>query len=107
MAGKADLRKVIAETRDRRRLYNKRTILFVDEVHRWNRAQQDALLPSIETGLIILVQPPRTHILMSYLRWFPVHAFLLSNRLIMNSYQSFLTLRWRIQSGVTGKGRLK
>jgi len=55
MAGKADLRKVIEETRDRRRLYNKRTILFVDEVHRWNRAQQDALLPSIETGLIILI----------------------------------------------------
>ena len=55
MAGKADLRKVIAETRDRRRLYNKRTILFIDEVHRWNRAQQDALLPSIESGLIILV----------------------------------------------------
>ncbi len=55
MAGKADLRKVIAETCDRRRLYNKRTILFIDEVHRWNRAQQDALLPSIESGLIILV----------------------------------------------------
>ena len=55
MAGKADLRKVIAETRDRRRLYNKRTILFIDEVHRWNRAQQDALLPSIESGLIILI----------------------------------------------------
>ena len=55
MAGKSDLRKVIAEARDRRRLYNKRTILFVDEVHRWNRAQQDALLPSIESGLIILV----------------------------------------------------
>ena len=55
MAGKSELRVVIAEARDRRRLYNKRTILFVDEVHRWNRAQQDALLPSIETGLIILI----------------------------------------------------
>jgi putative ATPase len=55
MAGKSDLRKVIAEARDRRRLYNKRTILFVDEIHRWNRAQQDALLPSIESGLIILI----------------------------------------------------
>jgi len=55
MAGKADLRKVIAETHDRRRLYNKRTLLFIDEVHRWNRAQQDALLPSIESGLIILI----------------------------------------------------
>jgi len=55
MAGKSELRVVIAEARDRRRLYNKRTILFVDEVHRWNRAQQDALLPSIESGLIILI----------------------------------------------------
>jgi len=45
MAGKAELRKVIDEAVERRRLYNKRTILFIDEVHRWNRAQQDALLP--------------------------------------------------------------
>ena len=55
MAGKSELRKIIDEARERRRLYNKRTILFVDEVHRWNRAQQDALLPNIENGLIILI----------------------------------------------------
>jgi putative ATPase len=55
MAGKSELREVIAEARERRRLYRKRTILFVDEVHRWNRAQQDALLPNIENGLIILI----------------------------------------------------
>jgi putative ATPase len=55
MAGKAELRKIIADARERRRLHNKRTILFVDEVHRWNRAQQDGLLPSIESGLIILI----------------------------------------------------
>ena len=55
MAGKDELRKVIDEARERRRMINKRTILFVDEVHRWNKAQQDALLPSIETGLIILI----------------------------------------------------
>jgi putative ATPase len=55
MAGKQDLRRVIAEAKERRRLYHKRTILFVDEVHRWNKAQQDALLPSIENGLIILI----------------------------------------------------
>jgi putative ATPase len=55
MAGKSELREVIAEARERRRLHNKRTILFVDEVHRWNRAQQDALLPTIESGLIILI----------------------------------------------------
>ena len=55
MAGKSELKVVIEEALERRRLYNKRTILFVDEVHRWNRAQQDALLPSIENGLIILI----------------------------------------------------
>jgi putative ATPase len=55
MAGKDELRKVIDEARERRRMYNKRTILFIDEVHRWNKAQQDALLPSIESGLIILI----------------------------------------------------
>ncbi len=55
MAGKAELKTVIDEALERRRLYNKRTILFVDEVHRWNRAQQDALLPNIENGLIILI----------------------------------------------------
>jgi putative ATPase len=55
MAGKSELRKVIAEARERRRLHNKRTILFVDEVHRWNRAQQDGLLPTIESGLITLI----------------------------------------------------
>jgi len=55
MAGKSELREVIEEARERRRLYRKRTILFVDEVHRWNRAQQDALLPTIENGLIILI----------------------------------------------------
>jgi len=36
-------------------LYNRRTILFVDEVHRWNKSQQDALLPWVENGTIILV----------------------------------------------------
>jgi putative ATPase len=55
MAGKDELRVIIDEARERRRMYRKRTILFVDEVHRWNRAQQDALLPSIENGLIILI----------------------------------------------------
>lgn len=55
MAGKSELREVIQGAIERRRLHNKRTLLFVDEVHRWNRAQQDALLPSIESGLIILI----------------------------------------------------
>ena len=55
LAGKAELRKVIEEALERRRLYQKRTILFVDEVHRWNKAQQDALLPHVENGTFILI----------------------------------------------------
>ena len=55
LAGKPDLRRVINETMERRRLYNKRTTLFVDEVHRWNKAQQDALLPHVERGTLTLI----------------------------------------------------
>ena len=55
LAGVADLRRVIDEAAERRRLYRQRTILFVDEVHRWNRAQQDALLPHVENGMVTLI----------------------------------------------------
>lgn len=55
LAGKADLRAVIHEALELRKLYQKKTILFVDEVHRWNRAQQDALLPHVENGTITLI----------------------------------------------------
>jgi putative ATPase len=55
LAGKAELRQVIEKAIERRRLYKKRSILFVDEVHRWNKAQQDALLPHVENGNITLI----------------------------------------------------
>ena len=55
LAGVADLRKAIEAATERRRLYRTRTILFIDEVHRWNKAQQDALLPHVESGLITLI----------------------------------------------------
>ena len=55
LAGVGELRRVIDEARERRRLHKQRTILFVDEVHRWNKAQQDALLPHVETGMITLI----------------------------------------------------
>lgn len=55
LAGKADLREVIDHALERRKLYGKRTILFVDEVHRWNKAQQDALLPHVENGTFTLI----------------------------------------------------
>ena len=55
LAGVQQIREAIAGADERRRLYEKRTILFVDEVHRWNRSQQDALLPWVENGTIILI----------------------------------------------------
>ncbi|HPR35213.1 MAG TPA: AAA family ATPase [Anaerolineaceae bacterium] len=55
LAGVGDLRKAIEAATERRRLYRTRTILFIDEVHRWNKAQQDALLPHVESGLITLI----------------------------------------------------
>jgi putative ATPase len=55
LAGKAELRDVIDAAQERRKLYQKKTILFVDEVHRWNKAQQDALLPHVENGTFTLI----------------------------------------------------
>ncbi|HUH99007.1 MAG TPA: AAA family ATPase [Anaerolineales bacterium] len=55
LAGKAELRAVVEAALERRRLHNERTILFVDEVHRWNKAQQDALLPHVENGTVTLI----------------------------------------------------
>jgi len=55
LSGVKDIREAIDRADGRSRLYSKRTILFVDEVHRWNKAQQDALLPWVENGTVILV----------------------------------------------------
>jgi len=55
LTGIKDIREVIDRSDERLRLYGRRTILFVDEVHRWNKAQQDALLPWVENGTVILI----------------------------------------------------
>jgi len=54
-SGVPELRKVIVAARERRKLYAQRTILFVDEIHRFNKAQQDAFLPVVEDGTLILI----------------------------------------------------
>jgi putative ATPase len=54
-AGKAEVRAVIERARERRRATGQPTILFLDEIHRFNKAQQDALLPAVEEGLITLI----------------------------------------------------
>ena len=55
MAGVADVRATIAEAQDRLALHGTRTVLFLDEIHRFNKAQQDALLPHVEDGTVTLV----------------------------------------------------
>ncbi|MCW5848970.1 MAG: AAA family ATPase [Anaerolineae bacterium] len=55
MAGVADIRRIVGEAKERRGMYGQRTILLVDEIHRFNKAQQDALLPHVEDGTLILI----------------------------------------------------
>lgn len=54
-AGISDIREVIKDAKNIRDMYLKRTILFIDEIHRFNKSQQDALLPAVEDGTIILI----------------------------------------------------
>ena len=55
LSGVQDLRKVLAEAKRRRSHHGERSILFVDEIHRWSKAQQDALLDAVEKGVVTLV----------------------------------------------------
>lgn len=55
LSGVKDIRAVIKEAKNQQMLYRKRTILFVDEIHRFNKAQQDAFLHHVESGLITLI----------------------------------------------------
>ncbi len=55
LSGVKEIRQSIELSKERRKLHGVRTILFVDEVHRWNKAQQDALLPWVENGTVILI----------------------------------------------------
>jgi len=54
-SGVADLRRVIEEAKERRSLHQQRTILFVDEIHRFNKGQQDSILPFVEDGTVTLI----------------------------------------------------
>ncbi len=54
-SGVKDIREVTGRAEDSLKLYGKKTILFIDEIHRFNKSQQDALLPFVEKGIIILI----------------------------------------------------
>jgi putative ATPase len=55
MAGKKDMEQVIREAQDRQGMFGKKTILFIDEIHRFNKSQQDYLLPFVEDGTVTLI----------------------------------------------------
>jgi putative ATPase len=54
-SGVADIRKITSESKERTKFENQKTVLFIDEIHRFNKGQQDALLPYVEDGTIILI----------------------------------------------------
>lgn len=55
IAGKKDMEEIISEAKNNQGMYGKKTILFIDEIHRFNKGQQDYLLPFVEDGTIILI----------------------------------------------------
>ncbi|MBO6297268.1 MAG: replication-associated recombination protein A, partial [Lachnospiraceae bacterium] len=55
IAGKKDMETVVEQAKNDKALYDKRTILFIDEIHRFNKAQQDFLLPYVEDGTVVLI----------------------------------------------------
>src|SRR6201996_3031741 len=60
-AGRAGIRAVSARAGERRRANGRGTVLFLDEIHRFNKAQQDALLPAVEEGLLTLIGATTEH----------------------------------------------
>ena len=54
-SGVADIKKIIENARDLLGMYSRKTIVFIDEIHRFNKSQQDALLPSVENGTIVMI----------------------------------------------------
>ena len=76
VAGKKDMEEVTSKAKDTLKMYGKRTILFIDEIHRFNKGQQDYLLPFVEDGTIILIGATTEN------PYFEVNAALLSRSAI-------------------------
>lgn len=105
MAGVADLRKVVEEARKLAQFSKQRTILFIDEIHRFNKAQQDAVLPHVERGTVTLIgattENPSFEVnsaLLSRTRVFPLKA--------LNDEQILQIVRRALSDGERGLGRL-
>ena len=114
-AGIKDIKRVVEEARLVRRSQDRRSILFIDEIHRFNRAQQDALLPHVEAGLVVLIgatteNPSFTVIspLLSRCRVFtlgelePRHLGTILTRALEDEERGFGELRIEAGEGVLG-----
>lgn len=80
-SGVKDIRFVIEKAEENLKVYNKRTILFIDEIHRFNKSQQDALLPFVERGVIILIGATTEN------PYFEVNKALLSRSMVLELYK--------------------
>lgn len=75
-AGKKDMEDIIAQAKDNAGMYGKKTILFIDEIHRFNKSQQDYLLPFVEDGTVVLIGATTEN------PYFEVNSALLSRSII-------------------------
>lgn len=104
-SGVKEIRKVIKKAKSNRNLYSSKTILFIDEIHRFNKSQQDALLPSVENGTIIMIGATTEN------PYFEVNSPLLSRSRIfrlesLNSDQIVLILKEALKNKERGLGKL-
>src|SRR5256714_13452573 len=104
-AGVADLRKVVEDARRLRQFSGQRTILFIDEIHRFNKAQQDAVLPHVEHGVVTLIGATTEN------PSFEVNSALLSRSRVvvlrgLTEEQIVIILRRALENKERGLGRL-
>ncbi|HEY1593248.1 MAG TPA: replication-associated recombination protein A [Solirubrobacteraceae bacterium] len=101
-AGRAEVRAVIERARERLAAGGRRTVLFLDEIHRFNKAQQDALLPAVEEGLVTLIGATTEN------PYFEVNSALLSRARVyelepLTADQVLVLLRRAVERGECGK----
>lgn len=105
-SGIQDIRQIVREAEEQRRLYQKRTIVFIDEIHRFNKGQQDVLLPYVEDGRLILIGATTEN------PFFEVnHALLSRVRIVrlakLGDGQVVRILRQALKDGERGLGKQK
>lgn len=97
-SGKKDMEQVITEAKNNNGMYGKKTILFVDEIHRFNKGQQDFLLPHVEDGTIILIGATTEN------PYFEVNSALISRSVVFELYPlSQENIKTLIQRALTDK----